>query len=195
MSEQLHFPGFPEPRRADDHVFFGLVPSVADQPEIVSYIQYLRNRFDLRGKPLLPAHLHVTLYGLGNYAGLPKALIAAACEAGATLSSPTCDIIFDRAMSFYRKGRKCAFVLRPSDDVIALVALHRALGEAMTKAGLRRWVSSHFTPHMTMLYDHQVVKEQAIESLRCRVNELVLVHSLQGRNRHIHLARWPLRGV
>jgi 2'-5' RNA ligase len=193
MSEQLYLPGIPEPRRADDHVFFELVPSAADRPEIVSCIQCLRSRFDLGGEPLLSEHLHVSLYSLGNYAGLPKALIAAACEAGAMMSSPACDITFDRAMSFYRKGRKCAFVLRPSDDVVALVALRRALGEAMTKAGLRRWVSSHFTPHMTMLYDRQIVKEQPIEAVRCRVNELVLVHSLQGRNRHVHLARWPLR--
>jgi 2'-5' RNA ligase len=194
MSEQLCFPGFPEPRPADDRLFFGLVPSAADVPEIVSCIQCLRTRFDLRGKPLLPAHLHISLYWLGDYVCLPKAVVAAACEAGAMMSAPTFNVIFDRAMSFYRKGRTCPFVLRPSDDIIALSAVYRALGEAMTKVGLRRWVSSHFTPHMTMLYDQQIVKEQAVETLRWRANELVLVHSLLRRNRHIHLARWPLRG-
>jgi hypothetical protein len=42
-------------------------------------------------------------------------------------------------------------------------------------------------------YDQQIVKEQIIETLRWRANEVVLVHGLLHRNRHIHLARWPLR--
>jgi 2'-5' RNA ligase len=63
-----------------------------------------------------------------------------------------------------------------------------------TVAGLGRWVSRHFTPHMTLLYDRQLVKEHAIEMLSWTVSEFVPVHSFVGQGRHVHLARWPLRG-
>lgn len=107
---------------------------------------------------------------------------------------PPFDVNFDRALSFTNKRRTRPFVLRASRGTVALSAFRCALGEAMTKAGLGRWVTRHFTPHMTLLYDRILVEEHEIETLNWTVTEFVLVHSFVGQGRHDHLARWPLQG-
>lgn len=99
---------------------------------------------------------------------------------------------FDRVMSFYRRDRKKAFVLRPSTRITALSEFHRALGACMKSAGLTRWVTPHFTPHMTLLYDRLMVAERSVDAVCWHVDGFVLIHSLVGRGQHIHLARWTL---
>ncbi len=84
-------------------------------------------------------------------------------------------------------------MLRAGRDSAALTMLHRAVGEALTRAGLGRWVRPHFTPHITLLYDRRLVDEHPIESLGWTVTDFVFVHSLIGQGVHNHLARWPLQ--
>jgi len=194
MSEQLVFPVFPMPRAMTDRLFFAVVTPAAAQDGIMQRIRLLRAEFGLTGQPLSASCLHVSLHGLGDYwAGLPEVLVAAARRAGGAVSTPPFEVRFDRAMSFYRRKRTRAFVLRSGDDTAALSGLHRALGDCMKAEGLGFWVTSHFTPHMTLLYDARMVEEHVIESLRWDVTELVLVHSLLGQRKHVHLAHWPLR--
>jgi 2'-5' RNA ligase len=195
MSEQLVFPGFPMPCAVTDRLFFAVVPPAVERARIMQRIELLRAEFGLTGRPLSPLCLHVSLHGLGDYwAGLPEALVAAAIRAGGKVSTPSFEVRFDTAMSFYRRQRTRAFVLRTPDHTAALSGLHRALGERMKTEGLGFWVASHFTPHMTLLYDARMVEEHMIEPLRWDVTELVLVHSLLGQRKHVHLAHWPLRG-
>jgi 2'-5' RNA ligase len=49
---------------------------------------------------------------------------------------------------------------------------------------------------MTLLYGDRVMAVRSIEPIRWAVRDFVLVQSQRGpgRSRHIHLARWPLRG-
>jgi RNA 2',3'-cyclic 3'-phosphodiesterase len=139
--------------------------------------------------------LHISLHALGDYPGLPGALVRTAKAAGAAVSVPAFDVVFDRAMSFTRNGKKRPLVLRAGGDIPALLALHEALGSAMKNAGLGRWAAPHFTPHMTLLYDHRIVMEREIETVRWTVRDFVLVHSLLGQSRYIPLARWPLQSA
>lgn len=111
----------------------------------------------------------------------------------ATVSAPPFEIRFTRAMSFINKRPTRPFVLRAGGDTVALMAFHRVLGETIANAGLGCRVSRYFTPHMTLLWDSRLVEEQAIEPIGWIVTDVVLVHSLIHRSRHIHLARWPLR--
>jgi 2'-5' RNA ligase len=97
-------------------------------------------------------------------------------------------------LSFRHTRSKRPFVLRAGGDTAALAAFHRALGEAVIRAGLDRRVTWHFTPHMTLLYDQRLVAEHAIEAFGWTVTDFVLVHSLVGQGKHVHLARWPLCG-
>jgi hypothetical protein len=74
------------------------------------------------------------------------------------------------------------------------VKLHFALGEAMKRARMGRHLRSHFTPHMTLLYDSRVVPERRIEPVLLKVRDFVLVHSIIDQHQHIGLARLPSRG-
>lgn len=190
MSRQLDLFGPPPP--CHDRLFWGLVPAHADGQRIFQFANGWRAELGLTGRVLAPAQLHVSLYALGDYAGIPQRLIGAARQAGDAVKLPPFDVAFDRVMSFYRKDRKRALVLRPSARIAALSEFHRALGSCMKSAGLARWVTPHFTPHMTLLYDRRMVAEQPVEAVCWHVEGFVLVHSLVGRSQHIHLARWKL---
>ncbi|MDO8977713.1 MAG: 2'-5' RNA ligase family protein [Afipia sp.] len=194
MSEQLVFPGFPIPRAMTDRLFFAVLPPAVEQVRIMKRIQLLRAELGLTAQPVSASCLHISLHGLGDYwAGLPEALVETAMRAGGNVSTPPFEVRFDRAMSFYRRQRTRAFVLRTRGNTAALSGLHRALGDCMKAEGLGNQVASYFTPHMTLLYDTRMVEEHAIEPLRWDVTELVLVHSLLGQRKHVHLAHWPLR--
>lgn len=196
MSEQLVLPGFERPRGLEptDNFFLAVVPPVAVIPLIVERSQRCRKDHGLRGKALSASCLHVSLHSLGAHSVVPANLVDAAGLALAAVSAPPLEISFDRALSFYNRRAKRPFVARvSSDSAAALIAFHRALGEALTKAGLGRRVTRHFTPHMTLLYDQRLVEEHAIEPFGWTVTDFVLIHSLVGQGKHVHLAHWPLR--
>lgn len=192
---QLHFdfPGLDEGRSVD-RLFWALSPPADTAASVVGLAAQLCRDLGLHGKLIDPPRLHVTLHPLGYSVCGPRDLVAAANEAAASIRVPQFDVVFDRVMSFDRKRRDQPFVLRASHDLAALVTFHRALGAAMMKVGLGRWVSMHFTPHMTMLYDKHVVAQRPVEPVRWTVRDFVLVHSLVGHGQHRHLAHWPLQG-
>ena len=194
MSEQLVFPGFQYPSVATDKLFLAFVPPAAVIRSIGNLTQQLREDHRLRGKPLAPSCLHVSLHALGMYHGMPAGLVETVDTAASSVALPPFDIHFDRALSFANKRAARPFVLRSSREIAALNAFHRVLGDAMSRAGLGRWVTWHFTPHMTLLYDRQVVDEHPVETVSWTVKEFVLVHSFVGQGKHLHLARWLLRG-
>jgi len=193
MYQQPFLPGF-EPRLAIDFLFFALLPGEEDVPRIVRLRDRLCAEYGLRGQPIAPDMLHISLHNLGESDGLSRALIERAKQAAAALSVNPFDVVLDRAMSFVRKRNGSPFVLRAGNEV-GLVTLYRSLGEAMKLAGFRG-VASDFRPHMTLLYGDRVVKERPIEAVGWTVRDFVLVHSLRGRgqSKYVHLARWPLRG-
>jgi 2'-5' RNA ligase len=63
----------------------------------------------------------------------------------------------------------------------------------MKNAGFRR-TASRSTPHITLLYGDRTLAERSIEAIQWTVRDFVLIQSLWGRGKHIHLARWSLRG-
>lgn len=145
---------------------------------------------------LVPAErLHVSLHGLGDHPHLPQRLVAAAREAGDAVAAPQFEIAFDCAGSFGGNGGgKRPFVLRSVHDIDVLLLFHRALANAMARAGLARRIAPHFAPHMTMLYDSRKAPQRAIDPVCFPVREFALVHSFLRRSRYIFLARWPLGG-
>jgi 2'-5' RNA ligase len=195
MPEQLCFSGF-EHRPARDNLFFGLVWQEQAALEINKAAADLRRLLGLLGRPIEPERLHVSLQPVGRYDGLPNFVVERARQAGGMVSASICPfaLVFDRIMSFDNRREKRPVVLRPGYDLVRLFALHDILGQAMKRARIGRHAVSHFTPHMTLLYDNRTVRERPIEPIRMNVLDLVLVHSLVGQSRYIELARWPLRG-
>jgi RNA 2',3'-cyclic 3'-phosphodiesterase len=179
-----------------DRLFFAIFPSEEAIPQIVKTAQQLRDQHGLTGKSLSNDRLHVTLHHVGDYAGLPNGLVETVQEVASKISMPAFDVTFDRAMSFAGRPRNKPFVLRGNESdsggLAALMGFQKTLYLAMCRAGLDGGrVNSHYAPHATLLYDDQTVKEQAIEPIRWTAHEFVLVHSLLGQTKHIHLGRWP----
>lgn len=209
MLEQFSLPGFdtqtpsfPPPKRSiapawphgirpAQRLFLALFPQAGDGARMAEPIHLLRQHHRLGGQLLRTDRLHITLHSLGDYVGaVPEALVDAAMAAAAGVIHPPIDIVFDRALSFAGSSSgKNAFVLC-GRDTAAVSQLVHILGLALKRAGLESQPSRK--PHMTMLYDDQVVVEHTVEPIRWTATEFVLVRSLLGKTQHRWLARWPL---
>jgi RNA 2',3'-cyclic 3'-phosphodiesterase len=194
MGEQLSLVGVEASPDPADGLFFAVLPEEAAAADILRLAQHQSWAHGLTGKPILTERLHVSLHNIGDYAGRPRGVVAAGCEAGAAVEMSSFDVAFDRVMSFGGRSGNHPFVLRGSDGVVGLLALHRHLGAALQKVGLWRWVRPQCEPHVTLLYDDRCVAEQAVDTVRWTVREFVLVHSLHGQGRYVIVGRWPLRG-
>lgn len=188
---QAQLPGF-DPPVVEDRLFLALYPDASTAERVAALARQLGERHGLRGRPISAERLHVTLHHLGDYAGVPDDVVRMAGDAAARVADASFEIAFDRAASFASRGGKCPFVLLGDEGMQAVTTLQQRIGEAMKASGLARRVEARFTPHMTLLYDDQVVATHAIEPIRWQVREFALVHSLLGRSRHVVLARWPL---
>lgn len=193
MSAQSSFPGFEE-AKPTDRLFLALFPPPAIALEIAELAARIRVDHGLHGRPLEAARFHITLNHLGDYAGLPPDIVrqAGAAAAEATATQPFV-VSFDRAESFASMPRNRPLVLRGGEGLSALMAFHQTLGMALRKAKLGQWAKPGYTPHVTLLYDDSLLGATPVPPVAWTVGELVLVHSLLGQTRHVHLARWPLR--
>lgn len=184
--------------KSTDRLFFALFPTREAATQISNISQHLRDEHSLNGKSLSNDRLHVTLHHVGDYAGgLPNGVVEAAQEAASKIELPAFDVTFDRAMSFLGRPKNKPFVLRGNEQtdggLSALMVFQKAFYLAMCRAGLQGpRANAKFAPHVTLMYDDRTVKEQAVEPISWRASEFVLVHSLIGQTKHIHLGRWPL---
>ncbi len=177
-----------------DRLFFGIFPEAPVAEAIAGRARDLKGRLNLSGAPLTPDRFHVTLHHIGDYAGLPRGIVAQALEAGAAVAATSApfDVTFDKAASFNNRGNN-PFVLQGGEGLADLHAFQKTLGLAMAHAGLGKQVARQFNPHVTLLYDRGLAPETAVEPVSWPVSEFVLIHSLLGQTRHIVLGRWPLR--
>lgn len=187
------------PTKPTDRLFFALFPSEEAIPQIVKTSQQLRDEQGLTGKSLSNDRLHITLHHVGDYAGgLPEGLVEMVQEVASKMAMSAFDVTFDRAMSFAGSPRNKPFVLRGNEGraggLAALMAFQKEFYLSMCRAGLQGpRANAKFAPHVTLMYDPQAVTEQAIEPIRWTAQDFVLVHSLLGQTKHIHLGRWPLQ--
>jgi 2'-5' RNA ligase len=166
-----------------DRLFFALRPDEAATQRIHELAQRMRAVYELAGEPLLPEHLHVTLHFLGDHAGLPPALLAAAETAGRNMRAAPFELAFDRVMSFRRK-RNPPLVLCRDELCAPLMVLRHQLGAERAHG---------FKPHVTLLYDRTMVPGQEVAPISWTATEVLLIHSLIGRKQHRVLGRYPLR--
>ena len=187
------------PPKPTDRLFFALFPSEEAIPQIVKTSQKLRDAHGLKGKSLSNDRLHVTLHHVGDYAGgLPSGLVETVQDVASKIEMPAFDVTFDRAMSFAGSPRNKPFVLRGNETshggLAALMAFQKEFYLAMCRAGLQGpRANAKFAPHVTLMYDSQGVPEQAVDPILWTAHDFVLVHSLLGHTRHIHVGRWPAR--
>lgn len=183
------------PKRPE-RLFFALRPD----SETSAHVGGLRQRFFrehcLTGRPIELRHLHVSLQSIGDYTSLPSNIIYGAQLAANSVSMPPFEAIFRSIKSFQRlrsfEGRPGRWPLVLLGEGDGLGALHRKLGAAMAKNGLRPGID--FKPHMTLLYGDKPITKQEIEPVRLLVNDFVLIHSERGLTQHTVMGRWWLRG-
>jgi 2'-5' RNA ligase len=191
MPEQFFLPGFEAALHATDRLFFAIIPTADAAAAIVRQRGLLRDEYELKGKSIGIGRLHVTLNHLGDYLGLPQGIVAAAMTAAASVRAAPFDVVFERTESFRGRPRNHPLVLLGDGGVAALTAFQQTLGAALEKNGLGR-ARSHYTPHVTLLYNNYRLPARAVAPICWTVNEFVLMHSLLGQTRHIPLARWQL---
>ncbi len=176
-----------------DRIFFACLPDIATAERIYALAERLKRVNGFEGKLVLPNHLHVTIYHLGDWASLPDPVVAAAHEAAAQVDIPAFDVTFTGSESFRGGIGPFPFVLTDGQDMSAWNALRRPLGAAMERVGLGGATRGRFTPHMTLFRDAKRAGSAPIEPITWTVRHLVLVHSLLGKTTHIHSGSWPLR--
>lgn len=191
MASQASFPGF-APAAATDRLFLAVFPDRATAAQLAALAAAQCARHGLRGKPLLTERFHVTLFHLGDSAGLRQDLVDAATRAAARVTAVPFEVVFDRVASFGGRRDKLPFVLRAEGGNAALRAFHADLGAQLREAGVGQVTAAGFEPHVTLAYDARLVAPEAVAPVSWRVDEFVLVHSLLGKTRHIPLGRWSL---
>lgn len=191
MSQQASLPGFGTPV-ATDRLFLAIFPDPDTAAELAALAAAQCAVYGLRGKPVRPGRLHVTLFHLGDSAGLRQEVVDAASTAASRVRMAAFELGFDQVGSFNGRRDKLPFVLRARGDNAPLRALHSALAAELGEVGLGRFAASSFEPHVTLAYDARAVAVQDVPPMAWRAREFVLVHSLLGQTRHIPLGRWRL---
>ncbi len=186
---QMGLPGF-DPPTPTDRLMFLLYPDSATAEQIAREARRLKDVLGLRGQPLLTDRFHITLHHLGDYVGLPADMVRKGEAAGAALAHAPFEVVFDRAVSFANRPGNNPFTLQGGEGVRELIAFQQMLALKMAGAGLKP--DKQFLPHITLLYDGQVVPAQDVAPVRWTVNRLVLVQSKLGQTQHIVLKAWDL---
>jgi len=193
MLAQGSLPGF-DLDIPTDRLFLAIFPDSAYATRLEAFAakHLVARRMD--GKPVDASRLHLTLFHLGDYTELPPGRVDQAVEALFHLKAQAFTICFDQIGSFSHRHGHGDFVLAAGDGNEALHALRRQLAAHLNAAALSQYAKSSFTPHMTLAYNRPTVPFQSIEPVVWPAHEVVLIHSLLGKKRHVRLADMPLHG-
>ena len=66
-----------------ERIFFAALPDAATAARIHALAEHLKAEHELGGTLILPEHLHVTLFHLGDWITLPEEIVARAKDAAA----------------------------------------------------------------------------------------------------------------
>ncbi len=171
-------------------IFLAVLPDTETALRIHALAEVLKAEHGFTGNLILPEHLHVTLFHLGDWAALPDEIVTLASGAASQVNVPVFDVAFPRVQSFRNSTGVYPSVL--TGDKTQWRTLHEALRTALTDAGLGGATRGDFEPHVTLTYDKVRVKPKAIAPIGWTVKDFVLIHSELGKTTHNHLGRWPL---
>lgn len=175
-----------------ERVFFASLPDDATARRIHALAEEQKQQHGFGGTLILPEHLHVTLFHLGDWIKLPEDIVALAATAAAQVNAKSFDVAFNRVESFRNRTGIFPFALTGAAEPWR--ALRTALGAALKRTGLGGAVHEidDFKPHVTLLRDKERAKPMSVDPIVWRVTDFVLIHSVLGKTTHNHLGRWPL---
>lgn len=196
MSDQMSLMGFDPPPVPTDRLFLALLPDAETRERIAEAIDGLRVAHGLTANAVQPEKLHVTLFHVGDFPGIPPGLLDKVNSAAAQAAQVApFEVTFDRAASFTGRPGNRPFVLRGGDALAPLMAFQKGLADALARVNIVRKERA-YTPHVTLLYDDPLVPEQPVAPVSWTVSDFVLIDSLMNQpvKRYDVLARWPLSG-
>lgn len=174
--------------RPTDRLFFAVIPDEKTVEAICSARRKLCEKTGLCGAEILPEHLHLTLWHVGDYVVPPTSEdIDALVRQASDVEAPPFRISFKRAKSLSRG----AFVLYGGKGGADLNALSIKLRDVLSRPGAEK--KRPLMPHMTLLRSETILPSFGIKPITWTAREIVLVHSLLGKTIHRHVGRLPLR--
>lgn len=175
-----------------DRISFAALPDQAAAARIHALAERLKAENGFAGTLILPEHLHVTLFHLGDWISLPTEIVAIAKTAAGSVAAAPFPVTFRRVESFRNRTGVFPFVL--TSEEAPWRPLRTALGASLKANGLGGAVHTDddFKPHVTLLRDEVRIKPIAVEPISWTVRDFVLIHSLLGQTKHVHLGRWNL---
>jgi len=187
----------PRPRRkfgpSQKHrIFLAALPDAESAARIYTLALGLKAKHDFAGNLILPEHLHITLFHLGDWAALPEEIIALASLAASRVQVSAFHVRFNRAQSLRNSTGIYPFVLTGDKIPSPWRESHEALRNALIETGLGGATKGEFLPHITLTYDKLRAKPHDIPPIGWLVRDFVLIHSELGRTTHNHLGCWPL---
>jgi 2'-5' RNA ligase len=184
---QLTLTGFSEPtqdrekRRPRFNYFFAAQPDVEVASHMLNSAGPTCFEHRLQRKLFAPDRLHVSLVGIAQSDREPRDLLAWLCFRVSQVSLPRFGVCFHRALTFVTRRADASghpFVLVGNTGGFQL--LRAALLECL---GLHS-VSARFTPHVTLLYDKQIMPEHDVTPVDWTVSGFSLIQSHVGQHRY-----------
>lgn len=163
--------------------FLALRPPRSVVPEIGLW----RDSFLFGGRPVDNDRLHITMFMLGNFDRPPARLLARVQGAIAAASLPACRVVLDTLT-----GGAGSALLAPSEKLAGVERLQARIAALLAQSDVRAAPWWRFSPHVTLLYDHNYAGHCLIDPISWTAGELVLVESRIGQSRHVVRAAWPL---
>ncbi len=191
---QGSLPGF-EPAQPTDRLFLAIFPDAQHAAQLATRaVAHLADHRSRSGATEA-SRLHVTVFHLGDYTELPPGLVTSATQALSALVAKPFIIRFDQIGSFSHRQPSGPLVFTASEGNEELRALHTQLATHLRASALGQWTRGSFEPHMTVAYNAATIPFQKIAPISWPAGEVVLIHSLLGRTRHIRLASQPLHSA
>lgn len=197
MGEQLTLFGSRQPISAQYSYFLALFPDSNTAEQLVALGNQIRSAHEMRSRLRPLTHLHISLHFFGSGSDVSKALVSVldpTCKAVAA-QTPPFDIELDRVMSFRGRPGNHPLVLMGDDQRnAALKNFHRSLEVQLVKSRLSSRLNNKFVPHVTLLYDKQILAPTPIDPVVWKVEEIVLVRSEVGATKYERPGRWKFLG-
>lgn len=151
---------------------------------------FWRDSFLFGGRPVDDERLHLTLFMLGDFERPPAGLLGRVEQALAGVPLPACRIVLDLLT-----GGTGTALLAPTEKLRGLCRLQAELAAALAQNEISPAPWWRFSPHVTLLYDHNYAGRCPVDPVSWTAEEVVLVESLVGQSKHLVRAAWPLGGA
>lgn len=174
-------------------LFVAILPDEAASRSVSEFRNDLGEQHGPLGKLVPSGQFHVTLAFVDDYSGdIPSKVVgnvSAACEAAARVQPFVAR--FDHLESFRNKPGNLPLVLG-GDENPELMEFQKSLMKELIYRGLPCKKNPKFNPHLTLSRGSKEVARQSIAPITWTVGEIVLVQSVIGKGKHLHLGRWKL---